>query len=105
MAPTCVPEMNAAKVMMTPGQDPELEREKADREFALEAEKQDREFELKTREMLMKEQLDADAHAREQARQDEQTRNDGILKRAQAVAAAKAPAQQQPAAQTPKSKP
>lgn len=81
----------ATKAMKDGGKDPELEREKADREFALDVQKQDRDFELRTREMLMEEQLEADAHAREQARLDEQAKNDALLKRAQAVAVARAP--------------
>jgi hypothetical protein len=92
--------INAAKVISTPGQDPQLEREKAEAEHALEVEKMEREFELKQRELAMQEQLEADAHAREQAREDEQTRNDGVLKRAQAVAALRAPPED-PAADKP----
>jgi hypothetical protein len=95
--------INAAKLTMTPGQDPQLEREKAEAEHALEVEKQDKEFALEERKLLMKEQLDADAHAREQAREDERMQNEALVARAQAVAAARAP-QQQTASPSPKPK-
>ena len=83
----------ATKAMKDGGKDPELEREKADREFALDVQKQDREHALKLRELDMQEQLEADAHAREQVRLDQQAQNDAMLARAQAVAAARAPQQ------------
>jgi hypothetical protein len=83
--------INAAKVMKDGGKDPQTERDKMEAEFNLEVEKMNRNHELKLRELELKEQLEADGHAREQERLDKESQNNAMLARAKAVAVVSAP--------------